>query len=205
MPINFHQAYFLRSDALCSRMAEDSGREVAFVGRSNAGKSSALNTLTRQKKLARISKTPGRTQLINSFGLDAEAALRLVDLPGYGYAKVAKAAQARWTEMMLSYLNERASLKGLIVLMDIRHPLQDSDLQLLTWCAQVNLPVHVLLSKADKLARSPGLNVKQRVQKTLAEKIPPLYFTIQCFSALKRTGIDELQQQLAMWLREEAS
>ena len=154
--MNFNTVEFLISAQTLKQCPDDRGFEVAFAGRSNAGKSSAINTLTRNKGLARTSKTPGRTQLINHFEIEPEK--RLVDLPGYGYAKVPKAIKAKWDRNLAEYLQNRNSLSGLVLLMDIRHPLQDYDRQMLNWAAQAGLPVHILLTKADKLKRGPAMN-----------------------------------------------
>lgn len=183
----YHQAEFMLSAPHVRLAPEDIGREVAFAGRSNAGKSSAINTLTQQKSLARISKTPGRTQLLNFFALSPE--VRLVDLPGYGFAKVPEAVKKEWHAMMEKYLRERKSLCGIVLVMDIRHPLSDFDWQMLEWCQHRQCPVHVLLTKADKLnfgqAKSTLLMVQKEVQ-TLNMQV-----TLQMFSALKKSGIDE--------------
>ena len=178
----------------------DSGSEVAFAGRSNAGKSSAINTLTRQGKLARISKTPGRTQLINLFSLTEDK--RLVDLPGYGYAKVPKAMKARWDKNLAEYLQGRQSLKGLILLMDIRHPLREYDWQMLAWSADCGMPVHVLLTKADKLKKGPAKSTLLQVRKVLQEEGLDELTSVQMFSSLKRSGIEELEGVLRTWLAE---
>ncbi|HFE32111.1 MAG TPA: YihA family ribosome biogenesis GTP-binding protein [Gammaproteobacteria bacterium] len=195
----YPHASFLTSAAQLTQLPPDEGYEVAFAGRSNAGKSSALNRITRQKSLARTSKTPGRTQLINFFALDDER--RLVDLPGYGYAKVAEAVKRRWQETMENYLASRQSLQGLILLMDVRHPLRDVDQQLLSWCWHVGMPVHVLLTKADKLKRGPAQATLLKVREELARQAPPGSTSVQLFSALKGTGIDEVQDRLDHWLR----
>lgn len=194
----YHHARFLMSAAQLTQLPPDEGFEVAFAGRSNAGKSSALNRISRQKSLARTSKTPGRTQLINFFTLDDER--RLVDLPGYGYAKVAEAIKRRWQETMENYLASRQSLQGLILLMDIRHPLRDVDQQLLNWCWHVGMPVHVLLTKADKLKRGPAQATLLRLRKELSQQAPAGSTSVQLFSALKGTGIDEAQAKLDHWL-----
>nr|WP_276614106.1 ribosome biogenesis GTP-binding protein YihA/YsxC [Pectobacterium aquaticum] len=176
-------------------LATDSGIEVAFAGRSNAGKSSALNTLTNQKNLARTSKTPGRTQLINLF--QVVDGVRLVDLPGYGYAEVPEQMKIKWQRALGEYLQKRNSLKGLVVLMDIRHPLKDLDQQMIQWAVDVQLPVLVLLTKADKLAsgaRKTQLNM-------VREAVLPFMGDIQveAFSSLKKLGVDKLQQKLDNW------
>ncbi|MBQ0721337.1 MAG: YihA family ribosome biogenesis GTP-binding protein [Gammaproteobacteria bacterium] len=202
-PLSFTQAAFLQSAPTLAECPADTGAEVAFAGRSNAGKSSAINTLTRQGKLARISKTPGRTQLINLFSLTENK--RLVDLPGYGFAKVPKAMKARWDRNLAEYLQGRQSLKGLILLMDIRHPLQDYDWQMLAWSADCGMPVHVLLTKADKLKKGPGKSTLLQVRKVLAEEGLDELATVQMFSSLKRSGIEELETVLREWLAEPAT
>ena len=199
-PLSFTQAAFLQSAPTLRECPADTGVEVAFAGRSNAGKSSAINTLTRQGKLARISKTPGRTQLINLFSLTEDK--RLVDLPGYGYAKVPKAMKARWDKNLAEYLQGRQSLKGLVLLMDIRHPLQDYDWQMLTWSADCGMPVHLLLTKADKLKRGPAKSTLLQVRKVLEEEGLDDLVSAQMFSALKRSGIEELETVLRSWLTE---
>ena len=172
------------------------GHDVAFAGRSNAGKSSAINALTRQRQLARASKTPGRTQLINFFALDEER--RLVDLPGYGYAKVPEAMKLAWQKHLAHYLRERHSLRGLILLMDIRHPLTTFDRSMLAWAQERDLPVHILLTKADKLNRGPAMNALQDVRRDLVK----LGFkaSIQLFSSVSRLGLDEAAMQIGQWL-----
>lgn len=191
----YSKAVFLKSAARVSHLPDDSGYEVAFAGRSNAGKSSALNCLTGIKNLARTSKTPGRTQLINLFQLDEER--RLVDLPGYGYAKVALQVKMDWQKNLAHYLEVRQSLKGLILLMDIRHPLKDLDLMMVNWALDRELAVHILLTKSDKLSRSEVKNTVSKVRKyyELAENL----ITVQSFSSLKREGVDELIFLLNQW------
>jgi GTP-binding protein len=169
-PIKFQSAEFITSAPSLKQCPDDVGCEVAFAGRSNAGKSSAINTLTRNKNLARTSKTPGRTQMINFFQLGEDQ--RLVDLPGYGYAKVPVAMKAQWDRHMAEYLQARKSLGGLILLMDIRHPLQDYDRQMLNWAAQAGLPVHILLTKSDKLKRGPAQSTLLKVESFLREMDP---------------------------------
>jgi GTP-binding protein len=200
--INFQSAAFLTSAPSIKQCPEDTGCEVAFAGRSNAGKSSAINTLTRNGRLARTSKTPGRTQLINFFLLSDGA--RLVDLPGYGYAKVPKAMKAEWDRHLAEYLQMRKSLAGLILLMDIRHPLQDFDLQMLNWAAQAGLAVHILLTKSDKLKRGPAQNARLKVEKHLRDMDPGCtLLSVQTFSSLKKQGLEELETQLNHWLSAE--
>lgn len=190
------RASFLISSPTLALCPTDIGREVAFAGRSNAGKSSCINALARQKQLARASKTPGRTQLINFFALDPER--RLVDLPGYGYAKVSHTMKEEWQRHLGSYLQGRFSLRGLILLMDIRHPLTDFDRNMLTWAAERQLPVHCVLTKADKLNRGPALNVLQAVKKDL--QALGFNCTAQLFSALKLDGLEALGDKLGEWL-----
>ena len=197
--MNFNTVEFLISAQTLKQCPDDRGFEVAFAGRSNAGKSSAINTLTRNKGLARTSKTPGRTQLINHFEIEPEK--RLVDLPGYGYAKVPKAIKAKWDRNLAEYLQNRNSLSGLVLLMDISHPLQDYDRQMLNWAAQAGLPVHILLTKADKLKRGPAMNSLLGVEKLLREMDPGFtLLSAQIFSSLKKTGLPELEQKLISWL-----
>lgn len=188
----YHQAKFINSSPHLSNTPPDQGLEVAFAGRSNAGKSSAINTLTRQNALARISKTPGRTQMLNFFEINAKQ--RFVDLPGYGYAKVPVAVKKKWHTLMETYLSKRKSLCGIILVMDVRHPLTEFDWQMVEWCQHSGLALHVLLTKADKLTYGAGKNTLLQVQRELENYDLPL--TIQLFSALKKTGIDELHQAL---------
>ena len=179
-----------------TQLPPDIGSEVAFAGRSNAGKSSALNVLTHQRQLARVSKTPGRTQLINFFEVEPER--RLVDLPGYGYAKVPDSIRQHWQKLLEQYLRERVALRGLMMLMDIRHPLTPLDQQLLGWCAARGLAVHILLTKADKLSRGAAMTMRQQVEKTLRTDYPQT--SAQLFSALTRLGVTEAHQRLDEWL-----
>jgi GTP-binding protein len=174
----------------------DVGLEVAFAGRSNAGKSSALNAITCQKSLARTSKTPGRTQHINFFRVDDQR--RLVDLPGYGYARVPMDVKVRWQRAIERYLETRRSLRGVILLMDIRHPLKDFDRQVLAWSHSADLALHVLLTKADKLKRGPARTTLLEVSRKLTELHPGA--TVQLFSALTPSGVDEARAILDRWL-----
>jgi GTP-binding protein len=190
------RARFLTSAPTLAHCPPDIGREVAFAGRSNAGKSSCINALARQKQLARASKTPGRTQLINFFELDGDR--RLVDLPGYGYAKVSHSMKEEWQRHLGTYLQGRHSLRGLILLMDIRHPLTEFDRNMLSWAAERQLPVHSVLTKADKLNRGPALNVLQAVRKELVES--GFDSSAQLFSALKMDGLEALGDKLGEWL-----
>jgi GTP-binding protein len=196
MPNPFITAEFLTSAARLNQAPADAGREAAFAGRSNAGKSSALNAITGHKGLARTSKTPGRTQLINFFALSAEA--RLVDLPGYGYAKVPPEVKAQWQRHLTAYLEHREALVGLVLLMDVRHPLTDFDREMLGWCRHADLPVHVLLTKADKLKRGAAQNILLSVRRELAALHPQA--SAQLFSALDGTGLEEARALLAAWL-----
>jgi GTP-binding protein len=191
----YRQASFLTGAAKLNQAPPDQGYEVAFAGRSNAGKSSAINALCDQKSLARISKTPGRTQLLNFFALSTER--RIVDLPGYGYAKVSDGIKREWQGSLAAYLEQRRCLRGLMLMMDIRHPLKEYDLQMLGWADQISLPVHVLLTKSDKLKKGPAGNTLLKVHREL-QKISP-GFSVQTFSAVKRTGIDEAHARLDRW------
>lgn len=196
--IVYENARFMVSAAQFSQCPPDRGAEIAFAGRSNAGKSSALNALTRQRKLARTSKTPGRTQLINFFSLDQEESYRLVDLPGYGYAKVPHHVKQNWQQHLDEYLRYRQSLKGIVLVMDIRHPLQEFDIMMIDWSTQSNMPLHILLTKADKLKKGPVQNTLLKVQKKIAS-VQEL-ITAQTFSSHKQHGINSLKQQLDSWL-----
>ena len=195
----FSKAQYLCSAPSLTECPEDSGREVAFAGRSNAGKSSAINALTNNKKTARTSKTPGRTQLIHFFTLTESC--RLVDLPGYGFAKVPKAMKQKWDKNLAGYLQGRQSLAGLVLLMDIRHPLQDYDRQMLNWCTQAGMPVHILLTKADKMKQGAAKNILFKVQKELKSAGMDLHISLQTFSSLKKTGLPELENVLNLWLQ----
>lgn len=192
----YRNTRFLTSAAHLGQAPPDSGLEVAFAGRSNAGKSSAINTLCGQKSLTRISKTPGRTQLLNFFQVTAER--RLVDLPGYGYAKVSESVKLQWQGFMADYLERRRCLCGIILLMDLRHPLTDYDQAMLDWNARRGIAAHILLTKADKLKRGPALEQLRKVEKRLAQW--PLEVSVQLFSSLKRQGIDEAHAVLDRWL-----
>ncbi|MCF6202861.1 MAG: ribosome biogenesis GTP-binding protein YihA/YsxC [Methylococcaceae bacterium] len=191
----YHQAKFMLSASKLSEAPEDQGKEVAFAGRSNAGKSSAINTLTRQNSLARISKTPGRTQLLNFFEIDPIR--KIVDLPGYGYAKVPLAVKKQWHQMMETYLHKRKALCGIILMMDIRHPLTDFDMQMIEWCEHTQLPLHILLTKADKLNYGAAKNTLFKVQKELSDI--DVDVTLQLFSSLKKMGIDDAHHMLNQW------
>jgi GTP-binding protein len=194
---DFQRAVFLKSAPTLADCPPDQGVEVAFAGRSNAGKSSALNALTRQNKLARTSKTLGRTRLMNFFAL--APGRRLVDLPGYGFAKVPKAMKAEWDQHLAHYLRARSSLRGLVLLMDIRHPLQTFDRHMLAWAAEAALPVHVLLTKADKLNRGPAQATLLGVRREVA-RMGLTEVTAQTFSAHTGLGLAALEARLADWL-----
>lgn len=193
---NYRKAAYLTSAAKLSQCPPDDGWEVAFAGRSNAGKSSAINSLTGNSKLAKTSRTPGRTQLINFFELSARQ--RLVDLPGYGYAKVPLAIKREWTKQLENYLQQRRCLRGLILLMDVRHPLQAFDRQMLDWALAAAMPVHILLTKADKLKKGPATSTLLKLR---AELEPHRgLVSAQLFSALKHSGHEQLLAVLDEWL-----
>lgn len=196
--INYHQAEFYKSASRLNQCPEDTGAEVAFAGRSNAGKSSAVNALTANKKLARTSKTPGRTQLLNFFTLPAENC-RLVDLPGYGYAKVPLAMKQNWQKHLDNYLQKRQCLKGVVLVMDIRHPMKEFDCTMTEWCQIAQMPIHVLLTKADKLKRGAAQSSMLKLQNQLNSTLGDLA-SVQTFSALKNQGIEQLRQRLDSWL-----
>lgn len=196
--INFNKATFTQSAPSIRECPPEEGVEVAFAGRSNAGKSSAINALTNNGKLARTSKTPGRTQLINFFALSDSQ--RLVDLPGYGYAKVSRELKEQWQRYLSEYLQTRRCLKGLILLMDIRHPLQEFDTTMLDWAVQAGMPVHILLTKVDKLSRGAAGTVLIQVRNSMKAAGMEGKVTAQCFSSLKNTGVDQLKEKLEGWL-----
>ena len=191
----FRVARYLMGAAKLAQLPPDEGVEVALAGRSNAGKSTALNAITDQKSLAKTSKTPGRTQLINLFRIDDSN--RLTDLPGYGFAKVSKDQKAEWQKTLSRYLQERQCLKALIVFMDIRHPLKETDKQMVQWAVTANIPVHVVLSKADKLKsgarKTAAVNAKKRLDRI------SINITVQTFSATSKIGLDDLINQIAAW------
>ena len=188
----FRQASYTLAAHHLRQLPADAGVEVAIAGRSNAGKSSAINTLTDQKSLARTSKTPGRTQQIVIFELDEDR--RIADLPGYGYAKVPAKLRAHWKQVMQGYFETRRCLAGVVLVMDIRHPMKPFDETMLDWCAAADLPCHVLLTKADKLKRGPAQAALLKLRKSL----PPLA-TAQVFSSKSREGLDTLIDQLSLW------
>lgn len=191
--LDIEQAAFLTSAAKLTQCPPDTGREVAFCGRSNAGKSSAINCLTGNRKLARTSKTPGRTQLINFFTVQDD--IRIVDLPGFGYAKVPEKMRESWHQNIDAYLRNRESLVGIVLVMDIRHPLKDFDRMMIEWSAAAGLPLHILLTKADKLKQGPGNSVRLGIARDLPENA-----SVQLFSSTKDIGREALVKQLEAWL-----
>ena len=195
----YHRAHFLLSAPTLDFVPEDQGSEIAFAGRSNAGKSSAINTITRQNALARTSKTPGRTQQLVFFELDSER--RLVDLPGYGYAKVPPKVQQQWQSELNQYFATRQSLKGMFLVMDIRHPFTDFDLQMMDYCQYHQLALHIALTKADKLKRGPAQNALLAARKKLTSM--NVSATVQTFSATKKQGVSEAHQWLDLQLQAE--
>lgn len=195
----YQKAQYLLSAHQFNQLPLDQGKEVAFAGRSNSGKSSAINAICQQKSLARTSKTPGRTQQIIFFRLDDSH--HLVDLPGYGYAKVPVAMKLQWQQTLEKYLRMRQSLCGLVLMMDIRHPLTEFDQHMLQWCEQQKMPVHILLTKADKLSHGKSSGTLQQVRRQLTSLSTTV--TIQLFSALKQTGIEEARTCLTHWLYSE--
>ena len=197
--IHLSKATFTLSAPDIRRLPADSGIEVAFAGRSNAGKSSALNTLTNQRGLARTSKTPGRTQLINIFEIAENK--RLVDLPGYGFAKVPMEMKKKWQKALGEYLEKRECLKGLVILMDIRHPLKDLDMDLIQWAVDGELPVLALLTKSDKLSQGKVSGQVLAVRKELASLNADI--KVQAFSSLKRTGSEQADKVICDWFQDE--
>ena len=196
--LNYHTARFLISAPTLALCPPDEGAEVAFAGRSNAGKSSAINALTQQKALARTSRTPGRTQLINFFTVAGDSTRRLVDLPGYGYAKVPEKVKLEWQRHLADYLRARRALKGVVLVMDVRHPLTEFDQLLLGWADEQDMPVHILLTKADKLKPGAARGALQQVRHRLQEWEDLV--SVQLFSALKRQGVEEAGMRLDAWL-----
>lgn len=198
LTVHYNTAKFFKSAAKLNQCPRDSLAEVAFAGRSNAGKSSAINTLTNNHKLARTSKTPGRTQLINFFDLNIPG-LRIVDLPGYGYAKVPIEMKVHWQQHLEDYLQKRDCLQGVVLVMDIRHPMKEFDQMMVDWCETTQMPLHILLTKADKLKKGPAQSTLLKLRKTLSERLGDLV-TVQIFSALKKQGVDQLRNRLDDWL-----
>lgn len=189
----FPEAKFISSANAPDQFLPDSGREVAVAGRSNAGKSSAINVIVNRRQFARTSKTPGRTRLVNFFSLRENE--RLVDLPGYGYSRLSASVQRHWAELLQTYFESRASLGGLLLVVDVRRMLADFDWQMLSFARSVDLPVHVLLSKADKLKRGPASAALLQVRKQLDGNAG-----VQLFSALNRQGVEEARQALETFL-----
>lgn len=195
--VNFRNAKFITAFSAKSKPMEDRFIEVAFAGRSNAGKSSSLNALTGQKKLARTSSKPGRTQQINFFGLDDKRFL--VDLPGYGYAAVSKTLKEEWQGLMEGFLRSRQSLRGVVIIMDIRHPLKDSDIQMIEWCDERALAMHLVLTKSDKIKKNKINQQLFSVQK--AVKDIQTEITVQVFSSETKQGLPELKSKLTEWMK----
>lgn len=193
--IDFTKAQYSLAAHYSHQWPEDQGAEVAFAGRSNVGKSSAINAITNQKKLAKTSKSPGRTQQIVFFDLTEHQ--KLVDLPGYGYAKAPEDLRCHWQQFISGYLADRQCLRALVISMDIRRPLTELDITMLECCWQIQLPAHVLLTKTDKFKRGKSLNVFQGVKKELASQPQT---TVQLFSATKKQGIDEAREALKIFL-----
>ncbi len=192
----YRRACFLTGSHQIAQLPPDEGAEVAFAGRSNVGKSSAINAITEIGSLARTSRTPGRTQQINFFSL--VDGYRLVDLPGYGYAKVPPSLQRHWQVVLDRYIRERRSLRGVVVVMDARHPLKDLDNTMLTWCAAIARPVHVLLTKADKLSRTESLQALRLVETAFAQHGQEQGM-VQLFSATHAQGLEEARIRLDRW------
>lgn len=195
----FPLTVFLKSVAQLDQLPVDQGAEIAFIGRSNSGKSTAINSITGKKGLAKTSKTPGRTQLLNFFQIDKH--LRLVDLPGYGFANVPNDKKADWEKTIATYLKIRKSLKGLVITMDIRHPLKDRDQAMLIWASHYQIPVYILLTKADKLTRNQAINALKSTTQQLAMLNKP--FEIQTFSASKSIGLETARRRILNWLYSE--
>ena len=193
--LNYHKTHFVMSAANIRQLPADAGVEVAFAGRSNAGKSTALNTLANQKNLAKTSKTPGRTQLINLFEVSENC--KIIDLPGYGYAAVPEKVKLQWQKSLGEYLQQRQCLGGVVILMDIRHPLKDLDQQMIEWAVSADLPILLLLTKADKVSQSE----RSKQVRMVREAILPFQGDIQVevFSSQSRLGVDKLAQKLDEW------
>lgn len=198
-PNPFARAQYLLAAHNFRQLPSDGGFEVAFAGRSNAGKSSALNALCQQNALARVSKTPGRTQQLVFFGLPPHENKYLVDLPGYGYAKVPQDLQAHWQAFLEGYFGSRDALRGLVVVMDVRHPLKEYDRQMLGYAMRRGLPAHVILTKTDKLGRGAAGNTLQAVRMELSRSFADSV-SVQLFSGESKQGVDELRAVVAGWL-----
>ncbi|MCW8331089.1 ribosome biogenesis GTP-binding protein YihA/YsxC [Photobacterium sp. SDRW27] len=198
-PLNYRNTGFITSAPDIRHLPNDTGVEIAFAGRSNAGKSSALNRITDQKSLARTSKTPGRTQLINMF--EVVNGCNLIDLPGYGFAQVPLEMKLKWQKSLGEYLQKRECLQGLVVLMDIRHPMKDLDQQMISWAVESRLPVLVLLTKADKLksgARKKQLMTVRNTALSFGGDVQ-----VEVFSSLKGLGVDQVRRKLDEWFAPE--
>jgi GTP-binding protein len=193
----FRIATYVLSAHQLKQLPKDAGIEVAIAGRSNAGKSSAINTFADQRSLARTSKTPGRTQQIVIFELDENR--RIADLPGYGYAKVPLKLKAHWRSVLARYFETRKCLRGVVLVMDIRHPMREFDQQMLAWCDSAGVPCHILLTKADKLKRGPAQSTLLKIRRDL-----PDIASVQVFSSLNKTGLDELVDKLRIWYEYDA-
>ncbi len=202
MPPLFRHAYYEISVADPMQLPQASGAEIAFAGRSNAGKSSAINTLVGHTRLAFVSKTPGRTQLINLFRMKNGAAL--VDLPGYGYAEVPEAVRRQWQGLLEHYLTCRQALSGLVLIMDARRPLLELDRQMIRWFATTGKPIHCLLTKADKLSRQEQSKTLEATRRAASADFPEVPLTVQMFSSLKKTGMEETERIVGNWLKEKA-
>ncbi len=202
-PSLFRHAVFEISVAQPEALPQAGGAEIAFAGRSNAGKSSAINTLAGHTRLAYVSKTPGRTQLINLFRLRNGAAL--VDLPGYGYAEVPEAVRRQWVGLLEHYLTRRKALAGLVLIMDARRPLTELDRQMIGWFATTGKPIHCLLTKADKLTRQEQAKTLAAARRAAGADFPGTPITVQLFSSLKKTGIDEAEAVIGGWLESAAA
>ena len=194
--MNLNQTRFITSAATFNDCPEDSIVEIAFAGRSNAGKSSAINSVCNQTRLARTSKTPGRTQLLNLFAIEPN--IYLVDLPGYGFAKVPLEVKNKWQQELEQYLREREQLAGIILLSDIRHPLKEFDRMMIDWAAKSSLPLHLLLTKSDKIKRGPARNALLKTRKELEELAN---VSVQLFSSVKNAGLSEVKNKIFEWTK----
>lgn len=194
----YQKAQYESSGNTLNTLPAELGFEIAFAGRSNSGKSSTINKLCRQKSLARTSKTPGRTQLINFFAIPDGR--YLVDLPGYGYAKVPIKVKREWHQFIEAYMTKRWTLRGLVIVMDIRHPLKDDDWNMIQWAEGRSLSTHILLNKSDKFKRNAANQSLFSVKKAIAERVPDMDVSVQMFSATKGDGLPELERKLNEWL-----
>jgi GTP-binding protein len=192
----FEKTVFLKSAENLSHLPSDNGFEVVFVGRSNAGKSTVINSII-GSNIAKVSKTPGRTRLINYFLVNSNK--YLVDLPGFGYAKAPKAIQKQWGYLLEEYFSNRKAIRGVVLIMDIRHPLKDTDKQMLNFCDEYNIPIHILLNKADKISKNNQLNTLREITNRLSSCQNPL--TLQMYSSPKKIGVIDLRKILTKWLK----